>query len=232
MPKGFLKPLDYSVELVIRADQHPTLREYQKMPPTSSTEVDPEFAAYPSQRFRKPEHDEISLRKQSVATLAATNPPVVSSTYALGLGKTVSGSYVNNLDLPTGLLPGNFGVRVIDAMMPTSLSDVYRNRRNMQLEQFVCDNKINKVPELMPAPVHEDYLTDDESDDGTFQLAVPDLADLLESFETGDAELNKEESKFKEHIKDLRTRGFEKGLREEIKQAQIEKAQMLDSNII
>ena len=26
MPKGFLKPLDYSIDLVIRA--HPTLREY------------------------------------------------------------------------------------------------------------------------------------------------------------------------------------------------------------
>ena len=52
----------------------------------------------------------------------------------LGLSKTVSGSYVNNLDLPTGLLPGNFGVRVVDQMMPTSLSDVYRDRRNMQLQ--------------------------------------------------------------------------------------------------
>ena len=41
-------------------------------------------------------------------------PPVVSQTYMLGLSKTVSGSYVNNLDLPTGLLPGNFGVRVVD----------------------------------------------------------------------------------------------------------------------
>ena len=217
MPKGFLKPLDYSVELVIRADQHPTLREYHKMPPTSSTEVDPEFAVYPSQRLRKPEHDEISLRKQSVATLAATNPPVVSSTYALGLGKTVSGSYINNLDLPTGLLPGNFGVRVIDAMMPTSLSDVYRNRKNMQVEQFVCDNRINKVPELMPAPVQEDYLTDDESDDGTFQLAVPELEDMLKEFETGDEVLQAEESKFQEHLKDLKARGFEKELREEIK---------------
>jgi hypothetical protein len=40
--------------------------------------------------------------------------PVVSSTYMLGLSKTVSGSYVNNLDLPTALLPGNFGARVVD----------------------------------------------------------------------------------------------------------------------
>ena len=59
--------------------------------------------------------------------------PVVSTTYMLGLSKTVSGSYVNNLDLPTALLPGNFGVRVVDQMMPTSLSDIHRDRRNMQI---------------------------------------------------------------------------------------------------
>lgn len=59
--------------------------------------------------------------------------PVVSSTYMLGLSKTVSGSYVNNLDLPTALLPGNFGARVVDQMMPTSLSDIHRDRKNMQV---------------------------------------------------------------------------------------------------
>ncbi len=28
MPDSFLKPLDYSVDLVLRGDRHPTLREY------------------------------------------------------------------------------------------------------------------------------------------------------------------------------------------------------------
>jgi len=28
MPQGFLKPVDYGVELVVRSDQHPTLRTY------------------------------------------------------------------------------------------------------------------------------------------------------------------------------------------------------------
>ena len=70
----------------------------------------------------------------------------------LGLSKTVSGSYVNNLDLPTGLLPGNFGVRVVDQMMPSSLSDVYRDRKNMQLQQFTCENRIWEIPEQMPTP--------------------------------------------------------------------------------
>ena len=49
-----------------------------------------------------------------MARLIGENPPVVSATYMLGLSKTVSGSYINNLDVPTGLLPGNFGVRTID----------------------------------------------------------------------------------------------------------------------
>lgn len=52
MPETFLKPLEYSVELVIRADQHPTLREYHRLPGTSSTEVDPGYHLYPSIRMR------------------------------------------------------------------------------------------------------------------------------------------------------------------------------------
>ena len=105
----------------------------------------------------------------------------------LGLSKTVSGSYVNNLDLPTGLLPGNFGVRVLDHMMPTSLSDVHRDRRNMQVQSFACDNKIMNIPELMPTPQEVDYLTDDESDDANaFELKIPDLNELIKDFETGD----------------------------------------------
>ncbi len=40
---------------------------------------------------------------------------------SLGATKNKSGSYINTLDIPTGLLPGNFGCRVIDQMMPTEL---------------------------------------------------------------------------------------------------------------
>lgn len=52
MPASFLKPLDYSVDLVLRGDRHPTLREYVQLPPSSSTEVDPEFHLYPLRRPR------------------------------------------------------------------------------------------------------------------------------------------------------------------------------------
>lgn len=32
IPATFTKPLDYSVELLLRTDQHPTLREYVSLP--------------------------------------------------------------------------------------------------------------------------------------------------------------------------------------------------------
>ena len=51
----------------------------------------------------------------------------------------MSGCYVNNLDVPTQMLPGNFGVRILDGMMPTSLSDVYRERKSTAVQSFVCD---------------------------------------------------------------------------------------------
>ena len=101
----------------------------------------------------------------------------------------------------------------------------------MQLQQFTCENRIWEIPEQMPTPQQVDYLTDDESDEGTFELKVPELDDLIKEFETGDEKLAKEEEKFKEHLADLKARGFEKELREEIKQTKIEKTQLLDSNV-
>lgn len=40
MPKTFLKPFDYSIDLIIRS--HPTLREYVEL--RKQTEVDPDYA--------------------------------------------------------------------------------------------------------------------------------------------------------------------------------------------
>jgi hypothetical protein len=89
---------------------------------------------------------------------------LTSATYALGLSKTVSGGYVNTLDVPTQLLPGNFGVRILDCMMPTSISDIHRERKNTQVSNFVCDLNSWRVPEIMPNPQEVDYLTDEESE--------------------------------------------------------------------
>ena len=138
----------------------------------------------------------------------ANNPPVVSATYTLGLSKTVSGSYINNLDVPTGLLPGNFGARVVDNMMPTNLSDVHRDRKSTLVNNFVCDNNEIEIPALMKAPAEVDYLTDDESDDGNgFEVKVPDLADLINEFEKGDEQLANEEEAWADHLVDLKLRG-------------------------
>lgn len=101
MPASFLKPLDYSVDLVLRGDRHPTLREYVGLPGSSSTEVDPEFGLYPLRRQRIEQKDEFELKNQVVAKKLGGNPALTSASYSLGLSKTVSGCYVNNLDVPT-----------------------------------------------------------------------------------------------------------------------------------
>lgn len=101
MPQSFLKPLDYSVDLVLRGDRHPTLREFVSLPGCSTTEVDPEFALYPLRRQRVEQKDEIEMKNQAVVKKQAGNPFPASATYSLGLSKTVSGAYVHNLEVPT-----------------------------------------------------------------------------------------------------------------------------------
>ena len=46
----------------------------------------------------------------------------------MNMTRSVSGAFVNTLDVTTLYLPGNFGVRVIETM-PTNLSDVWRERK-------------------------------------------------------------------------------------------------------
>jgi len=58
MVASFLKPLDYSIDLLVR--NHPTLREYCQQ--VDSTEVDPQFNIYPYKRDRIMPKDEIQLR--------------------------------------------------------------------------------------------------------------------------------------------------------------------------
>ncbi len=219
MPQGFMKPLDYGVELLVRADQHPTLRQYVSQKGVASTEVDPHFSLYPYQRLRNEPNDEITLKKQSVAKEIKEKGfvPSVSSTYTLGMTKTMGGHYINSLDVPSNLLPGNFGCRVADLMMPTELSVVYKDRKNTSTVAFNCDLEKWNVPELLNQPEQTDYLTDEESDDGAaFELRIPALKDLIQEFELGDDVIITRESEQKAYIADLRSRGFEKELRDEI----------------
>jgi hypothetical protein len=63
-----------------------------------------------------------------------------------------------------------------------------------------------------------DYLTDDESDDGQdFEVPVPELDNLIKGFEDGDEKIQKEESEWNDHLAALKSAGFEKETREEIK---------------
>ena len=116
-------------------------------------------------------------------------------------------------------MPGNFGVRVIDTMMPTNLSDVFRERQNTNIGQFACLNTQIPVPELLSQPNTVDYLTDDESEDGKgFELKVPNLDELINQFEAPDETIGKANESFKQHLADLKQRGFVKETREEIEQ--------------
>ena len=63
--------------------------------------------------------------------------------------KTAAGSYIKSLDIPTNLLPGNFGCRVVDNAMPTNLSVVHKQRRTTLTQNFVTDNCLWKVPNLL-----------------------------------------------------------------------------------
>lgn len=88
MPNSFLKPLDYSIDLLVRA--HPTLREYCHQ--VSSSEVDPEYYLYPAKKERLPLMDEVLLKNSK----KEKDISLVTS-----LTKTVGGAFVNDLKVTT-----------------------------------------------------------------------------------------------------------------------------------
>ena len=111
MPASFLKPLDYSIDLLVK--NHPTLRAYCQQ--AECTETDPEYNLYPIKRERIEPKDEIQLKnikKEEDVNFVRT------------LTKTVSGAFVNSLDVPTYNVPGIFGVRIIEAM-PTNIREAH-----------------------------------------------------------------------------------------------------------
>lgn len=58
MPRGFQKPFDYSVDLMVRS--HPTLREYVAQ--RKMAESDPDYALHNYPRVRQDPRDEVQLR--------------------------------------------------------------------------------------------------------------------------------------------------------------------------
>ena len=97
-----------------------------------NVEVDPEYHLYPYKRERIEPKDEIFLRNHAVGGGNLT------------MTRTVAGSFINNLNVPTNNLPGNFGVRTIETM-PTNLSEIWRERKNTQLG-FLCDPSRGEIP--------------------------------------------------------------------------------------
>lgn len=167
MVPSFLKPLDYTVELLVRT--HPTLREYTDQ--VACSETDPEYHLHPSKKERTPMKDEIMLKNSK----KEHDISLVSS-----LTKTVGGAFVNDLKVSNQDIPGNFGVRVIETM-PTNVRDVFIDQRNNIALEYRCDYRDAIVPELLQQPDENDYLTDEESDEGAdFEVAMPELDTLLE----------------------------------------------------
>jgi hypothetical protein len=81
------------------------------------------------------------------------------SPYNFQLTKTVGGSLINTLDVPT-----------------PNLSDIYRPRNTVHLNTQVTLDEHLKLPELMSVPLKVDYPTDEDSDDNVgFSIKVSPL---------------------------------------------------------
>ena len=90
-----------------------------------------------------------------------------------------------------------------------------------------------KVPQLLSQPLKVDYLTDEDSDEGSgFSIKIPELADLLIEFEKDDDSIFKAAEVVKQAKADLKAKGLEWTSRDiEIKDDKKEKIAHLDSNI-
>ena len=151
----------------------------------------------------------------------------------MNMTRSVSGAFVNTVDVVTQYLPGNFGVRVIETM-PTNISDIWRERKTTQVGtsglQFM---EAYKMPQVLPQPLKVDYPTDEDSDEGAgFSIKIPELGDLISEFEKDDEALFKAAEVIKQAKADHKAKGLEYNAREiEIKDDKKDKMTHLDQNI-
>lgn len=151
----------------------------------------------------------------------------------MNMTRSVSGAFVNTIDVVTQYLPGNFGIRVIESI-PTNLSEIWRERKSTQTGTTALQFMEGyKVPQLLNQPLKVDYLTDEDSDEGSgFSIKIPELADLLIEFEKDDDSLFKAAEGVKQVKADHKAKGLEWNSRDvEIKDDKKEKIAHLDSNI-
>lgn len=152
----------------------------------------------------------------------------------MNMTRSVSGAFVNTLDVATQYLPGNFGVRVLEAM-PTNLSEIWRERKSVQIGtsglQFL---DAYRVPNVLPQPLKVDYPTDEDSDDGAgFSIKIPELNDLITEFEKDDEALFKAVESIKQVKADAKAKGIDiTTMRDvEIKDDKKDKISHLDANM-
>lgn len=81
-------------------------------------------------------------------------------------------------------------------------------RNNIELG-YVCDNRTSRIPQILEKPDTNDYLTDEESDEGAdFEVKVPALDQLIDQFELEDEVVQEQKVSIKNYVKDQITRGF------------------------
>ena len=132
---------------------------------------------YPNKKERLEPKDEIQLRNLKKDT---------DIDFVATVTQTFSGAFVNQVQVPTYDLPGNFGVRVLQTM-PTDSRTVFIDQLNNMSLRYACDDRIVAVPQIMDKPDNNDYLTDEESDDANdFELKMADLTELIDQFEGED----------------------------------------------
>lgn len=187
-----------------------------------STETEPSYHLYPSKRERLEPKDEIMMRnikKEDDLHFAKT------------LTKSLAGAFVNQTSVPAYDLPGNFGARVIETM-PTNMRAIHVDQHaNLQLGQR-CDDRPDYVPDSLPVPDHNDYLTDEESDEANeFEVKVPSLTELIDQFENDDDVILKERADLKDFVRDETSRGFQPEVRYDIKDDKASKIKVLNENI-
>lgn len=118
------------------------------------------------------------------------------------MSKSISGSFINTLEVPTYDLPGNFGVRIAETM-PMNLRNVHIDQRNNIDLGFICDNRLSHIPQVLEKPDQNDYLTDEESDEGAdFEVKVPELDQLIDQFELEDEIVQEQKVSIKNYKKD------------------------------
>lgn len=104
---------------------------------------------------------------------------------------SVGGNIVNTPGMPIAMLPGNFGVRVMDSLVRCNdLSQIFKERKSMQANSFTSEQQYDDtfaVPNMLERPDFQDYLSEEESDSAPTQdMKIPELSELLMEFEKDD----------------------------------------------